>query len=84
MNVSSAYGHRPLPGTAHYAASKATLEQLTRSWGARCRRCARQCPGPRRTEGQALAAAGLIEAAIEQIKRDEAARIPIGRRRRAA
>ncbi|MEV5755029.1 SDR family oxidoreductase [Actinoallomurus sp. NPDC052308] len=32
VNVSSTYGHRPLPGMAHYAASKAALEQLTRSW----------------------------------------------------
>jgi NAD(P)-dependent dehydrogenase (short-subunit alcohol dehydrogenase family) len=32
VNVSSTYGHRPLPGAAHYAASKAALEQLTRSW----------------------------------------------------
>ena len=35
-------------------------------------------PGP--TESQALAAAGLPEAVIEEIKRDEAARIPLGRR----
>jgi NAD(P)-dependent dehydrogenase (short-subunit alcohol dehydrogenase family) len=32
VNVSSTYGHRPLPGGSHYAASKAALEQLTRSW----------------------------------------------------
>ncbi|MCU1662670.1 MAG: short-chain dehydrogenase/reductase [Pseudonocardia sp.] len=35
-------------------------------------------PGP--TESQALAAAGLPEAVIEEIKHDEAARIPLGRR----
>lgn len=27
MNVSRAFGHRPLPGATHYAASKAALEQ---------------------------------------------------------
>ncbi|MEV3919986.1 SDR family oxidoreductase [Actinomadura coerulea] len=35
-------------------------------------------PGP--TESEALTAAGLPEAAVEQIKQDEAARIPLGRR----
>src|SRR5690606_26045588 len=32
LNVLRTYGHRPLPDAAHYAASKAALEQLTRSW----------------------------------------------------
>jgi NAD(P)-dependent dehydrogenase (short-subunit alcohol dehydrogenase family) len=32
INVSSAAGHKPAPGGAHYAASKAALESLTRSW----------------------------------------------------
>ncbi|MFC5813593.1 SDR family NAD(P)-dependent oxidoreductase [Nonomuraea harbinensis] len=82
VNVSSTYGHRPLPGGAHYAASKAALEQLTRSWALELAadrvRVNALAPGP--TESQALAAAGLPEQVVEQIKRDEAARIPLGRR----
>lgn len=82
VNVSSTYGHRPLPGAAHYAASKAALEQLTRSWALELAaddvRVNALAPGP--TESQALAAAGLPDPAIEEIKREEAARIPLGRR----
>jgi len=82
VNVSSVYGHRPGPGAAHYAASKAALEQLTRSWalelagdGVRVNAVA---PGP--TESEALSASGLPPETVERIKREEAAAIPLGRR----
>ncbi|WP_129667506.1 SDR family NAD(P)-dependent oxidoreductase [Phytoactinopolyspora endophytica] len=82
VNISSTYGHRPLPGAAHYAASKSALEQLTRSWALelaeRRIRVNAVAPGP--TESEALAAAGLPEATVERIKQTEAERIPLGRR----
>jgi len=32
LNLSSAAGHKPAPNAAHYAATKAAIESLTRSW----------------------------------------------------
>ncbi|WP_245997119.1 SDR family NAD(P)-dependent oxidoreductase [Streptomyces armeniacus] len=82
VNVSSTYGHRPAPHAGHYAASKAALEQLTRSWAVELApdriRVNGVAPGP--TESEALAASGLPDAAIDRIKAEEAARIPLGRR----
>ncbi|MDX3263297.1 SDR family NAD(P)-dependent oxidoreductase [Streptomyces sp. MI02-2A] len=81
VNVSSSYGHRPLPGGAHYAATKSALEQLTRSWalelastGVRVNAIA---PGP--TETDVLAAAGLPQDTINEIRSAERERIPVGR-----
>src|SRR5919106_366405 len=32
INISSTFGHKPVAGLSHYAASKAALEHLTRCW----------------------------------------------------
>jgi NAD(P)-dependent dehydrogenase (short-subunit alcohol dehydrogenase family) len=81
INVSSTFGHRPIAGAAHYAASKAAIEALTRSWalelaadGVRVNAIA---PGP--TESGSLAVAG----AGRQIKRDDSRQVPVGRAGRA-
>jgi NAD(P)-dependent dehydrogenase (short-subunit alcohol dehydrogenase family) len=82
VNISSTYGHRPLPGAAHYAASKAAIEQLTRTWALELAtdgiRVNAVAPGP--TESGALAASGLPQATIDQVKAAEAAQVPLGRR----
>lgn len=82
VNISSTYGHRPIPGASHYAATKAALEQLTRSWALELAtdriRVNAVAPGP--TESEALTAAGLPDDVVATIKQDEAARIPLGRR----
>ncbi|MCT2587096.1 SDR family NAD(P)-dependent oxidoreductase [Actinophytocola gossypii] len=82
VNVSSTYGHRPLPNAAHYAASKSALEHLTRSWALELApdriRVNALAPGP--TESEALTAAGLSAAVVDQIKQEEADKIPLGRR----
>jgi NAD(P)-dependent dehydrogenase (short-subunit alcohol dehydrogenase family) len=82
VNVSSTFGHRAAAWIAHYAASKAALEHLTRCWvlalaphGVRVNTVA---PGP--TNTPILERAGLPPETIEQVKRDEVARIPLGRR----
>ncbi|MFV2103729.1 SDR family NAD(P)-dependent oxidoreductase [Micromonospora sp. LOL_024] len=84
INISSTYGHRPVAGAAHYAASKAALEQLTRCWALELAtvgiRVNALAPGP--TESEALRAAGLPEPVVNQIKQDEVERIPLGRRGR--
>jgi NAD(P)-dependent dehydrogenase (short-subunit alcohol dehydrogenase family) len=82
VNVSSTFGHRPLPGGSHYAATKSAIEMLTRSWALELAvenvRVNAVAPGP--TESEALAASGLPREAVDKIKQDEAARIPLGRR----
>ncbi len=83
LNISSTYGHKPVAGLSHYAASKAALEHLTRCWSLEL--------APRRIRVNAIAAGptesgaltgmmGLspeMAATIEQNERDQ---IPLKRR----
>jgi NAD(P)-dependent dehydrogenase (short-subunit alcohol dehydrogenase family) len=82
VNVSSTFGQKPGPGIGQYAASKAALEHLTRSWSlelaGRGIRVNAVSPGP--TESEALERSGLPHDEIERIKERERAQIPLGRR----
>lgn len=82
VNVSSTFGHRPLPCGSHYAASKSAIEMLTQSWALELAeenvRVNGVAPGP--TESEALAASGLPGGAVDKIKQEETDRIPLGRR----
>ncbi|MFJ3671130.1 SDR family NAD(P)-dependent oxidoreductase [Streptomyces sp. NPDC090106] len=78
VNLSSTYGHRPMAGGAHYAATKAAVEQLTRSWalelagqGVRVNAIA---PGPTRTD--VMLHAGLTPEAADDMYAYERDRIP--------
>ncbi|MFJ9346513.1 SDR family NAD(P)-dependent oxidoreductase [Streptomyces sp. NPDC101237] len=81
VNLSSTYGHRPMAGGAHYAATKAAVEQLTRSWalelaaeGVRVNAIA---PGPTRTD--VMLHAGLSPEAANDMYAYERERIPTHR-----
>ena len=83
VNVSSTFGHKPAAGLSHYAASKATLEHLTRCWALELAplgiRVNAVAAGP--TESGALT--GMMRLSAEQaeaIKQKERAQIPLGRR----
>jgi NAD(P)-dependent dehydrogenase (short-subunit alcohol dehydrogenase family) len=82
VNVSSAYAQRAVAGGSHYAATKAALESLTRSWALelapRGIRVNAVSPGP--TETGLLAGAGLSGERIDAIKQRERQRIPLRRR----
>ncbi|MGP4052015.1 SDR family NAD(P)-dependent oxidoreductase [Streptomyces sp. 2A115] len=81
VNVSSTYGHRPMAGGAHYAATKSAMEQLTRSWALELApegiRVNAVAPGPTKTD--VLAAAGLAADAVDEMYTYERDRIPAGR-----
>jgi len=82
VNVSSTFGHRPSPGSAHYGAAKSALEHLTRTWALELAphgiRVNAVAPGP--TESEALTAAGLSHDEAETVKAQQRTIIPLGRR----
>lgn len=83
INVSSTFGHKPVAGLSHYAASKAALEHLTRCWAlelaSRGIRVNAVAPGP--TESGALTGMmGLSLQEAEAVENQERERIPLGRR----
>ena len=82
INISSTFGHKAAPLIAHYAASKAAVEQLTRCWALELAplkiRVNAVAPGP--TETPILQSSGLSAAEIAMIKQSESLQVPLGRR----
>jgi len=82
VNVTSTYAQKAAPRAGHYAAAKAALESLTRSWALELApvgvRVNAVSPGP--TESGLLASSGVPAAMIEAIKAREVEAIPLGRR----
>ncbi|MBO0792495.1 MAG: SDR family oxidoreductase [Ktedonobacteraceae bacterium] len=82
LNISSTYGHKAGAGMTYYAVSKAALEHWTRclalELAPRGIRVNAIAPGPTATGG--LERVGLPAEVIEEIKRRDLAKIPLGRR----
>jgi NAD(P)-dependent dehydrogenase (short-subunit alcohol dehydrogenase family) len=81
VNIGSAAGHKPSPGLSIYAATKAAVESLTRSWarelaphGVRVNAIA---PGP--VDTPILSKAGLPPAAVAGMREGLAKSVPLGR-----
>ena len=81
VNISSAAGHKPGPGFSLYAASKAAVESLTRSWAAELApsgvRVNAIAPGP--VETPVFINAGLPADMIAGMKEGLTKSLPLGR-----
>jgi NAD(P)-dependent dehydrogenase (short-subunit alcohol dehydrogenase family) len=83
VNVSSTYGHKPVAGLSHYAASKAALEHMTRCWALELAphgiRVNAVAAGP--TESGALTGMmGLSPQVAAAVEEQERSQIPLKRR----
>ena len=82
INVSSVIGQMPSQKIAHYGASKAAVDFLTRSWALELApdiRVNAIAPGPTKS-GALTGLMGLSEEQAAQVEEQEAAATPLGRR----
>ncbi|WP_153768648.1 SDR family oxidoreductase [Labrenzia sp. CE80] len=87
VNIGTALSQNASPGLAHYAATKAALEHLTRSWAlelaAHGIRVNAVSPGPVKS-GALTGMMGLPVDIARSVEETEAAQIPLGRRGEAS
>ena len=83
VNVGTAVSQNAAPGLAHYAATKAALEHLTRSWSVELApdgiRVNAVSPGPVKS-GALTGMMGLPPEVARTVEESETAQVPLGRR----
>lgn len=82
VNISSTIGHMPAANLSHYGASKAAVDYLTKSWALELApdiRVNAVAPGPTYS-GALTGMMGLSKEQAEEVEKQEALMIPMGRR----